>query len=140
MAPETPGSRSFSPFVLPHCSPTVKQVLARLGDTVKQGQPLLSIESPEVGAAMAAYRRSEAGITQAPQGESNALLFRAETPGKEPGMSSAASTAHGQSSVRSCGRSGTICSSRSPRVKLELSSSLGTLPISSFCAGTPFLS
>jgi cobalt-zinc-cadmium efflux system membrane fusion protein len=43
----------------------VKQVLARLGDSVKQGQQLVSIESPEVGAAISAYRQAEAAVTQA---------------------------------------------------------------------------
>jgi cobalt-zinc-cadmium efflux system membrane fusion protein len=40
----------------------VRQVLVRLGDGVKEGTPLLRLESPEVSAATSAYRQAEADL------------------------------------------------------------------------------
>lgn len=43
----------------------IRQVLVGLGDTVRRGQIVLTLESPEVGAALTAYRQSEANVAQA---------------------------------------------------------------------------
>jgi cobalt-zinc-cadmium efflux system membrane fusion protein len=43
----------------------VRQVLVKLGDAVAEGQPLLIIESPEAGLAMAAHARAESEVRQA---------------------------------------------------------------------------
>ncbi len=43
----------------------VTKVMVALGDAVKQGQPLLSIVSPEVSSAIAAFRQAEARVRQA---------------------------------------------------------------------------
>jgi len=43
----------------------VRQVLVKLGDAVKEGTPLLSVESPEVGSATSAYRQAEAAVSRA---------------------------------------------------------------------------
>ena len=51
----------------------VRQVLVRLGDAVKEGTPLLSVESPEVGSATSAYRQAEAAVSRA-----QAALVKAE--------------------------------------------------------------
>jgi cobalt-zinc-cadmium efflux system membrane fusion protein len=50
----------------------VARVLVKLGDSVAVGQPLLTLESPEADAAMAAFLQSVAGVTQA-----NAALTQA---------------------------------------------------------------
>jgi membrane fusion protein, heavy metal efflux system len=50
----------------------VRRVLVSLGDSVKQGQPLLTLESPEVGAAMTAYRQAESNIAQGKAGVAKA--------------------------------------------------------------------
>jgi cobalt-zinc-cadmium efflux system membrane fusion protein len=42
----------------------VRQVQVALGDSVTKGQPLLTVDSPDVGAAMSAYRQAEANIAQ----------------------------------------------------------------------------
>ena len=43
----------------------VLRVMVGIGDSVTQGQPLLAIESPEVGAATSAYRQAQARLGQA---------------------------------------------------------------------------
>jgi len=43
----------------------VRRVMVQLGDAVQKGQPLVTIDSPEVGAAMSAYRQALANIAQA---------------------------------------------------------------------------
>lgn len=43
----------------------ITSVLVKLGDPVTEGQPLVTIESPDADAAMAAYLQAGAGITQA---------------------------------------------------------------------------
>jgi cobalt-zinc-cadmium efflux system membrane fusion protein len=43
----------------------ISEVLVRLGDAVREGQPLLAIESPESNVAEAAYLQAEAAVTQA---------------------------------------------------------------------------
>lgn len=50
----------------------VRRVLVGLGDSVKQGQPLLTLESPEVGAAMTAYRQAQSNIAQGKAGVAKA--------------------------------------------------------------------
>jgi cobalt-zinc-cadmium efflux system membrane fusion protein len=52
----------------------VRQVLVRLGDGVKEGTPLLRVESPEVSAATSAYRQAEAAVSRA-----QAALLKAES-------------------------------------------------------------
>jgi cobalt-zinc-cadmium efflux system membrane fusion protein len=51
----------------------VRQVLVRLGDSVTEGQPLLVVDSPDAGAAMMAYRQ-----TQAQQRQARSALSKAE--------------------------------------------------------------
>src|SRR4029077_19496425 len=43
----------------------VSSVLVRLGDAVKRGDPLLTLESPDSDAGVAAYLQGQAAITQA---------------------------------------------------------------------------
>ena len=43
----------------------VESVLVRQGDAVKAGQPLLTIDSPDAGEAVSAYRQAAAALTQA---------------------------------------------------------------------------
>jgi cobalt-zinc-cadmium efflux system membrane fusion protein len=51
----------------------VRQVLVQLGDAVHKGQPVITVDSPEVGTAMSAYRQAQANIVQA-----NAAVAKAE--------------------------------------------------------------
>jgi cobalt-zinc-cadmium efflux system membrane fusion protein len=51
----------------------VTRVMVGIGDTVAQGQPLVSLESPEVGAAVSAYRQAQARL-----GQARAALLKAE--------------------------------------------------------------
>src|SRR5262249_50029812 len=46
----------------------IRQVLVRLGNAVREGTPLLRIESPEVSAATSAYRQAEAAVNRAQAG------------------------------------------------------------------------
>src|SRR5882724_5578667 len=46
----------------------VGQVLVNLGDTVKQGQPVLTVDSPDGASAMSAYRQAEANVAQSKAG------------------------------------------------------------------------
>lgn len=43
----------------------VRQVLVKLGDPIAEGQPLLTVDSPEAGAAMTAYRQTQSQLRQA---------------------------------------------------------------------------
>jgi len=43
----------------------IVRVMARLGDAVKQGQPMVTIESPSLGEAESGYLQSESGLHQA---------------------------------------------------------------------------
>jgi len=51
----------------------VTRVMVRLGDAVSRGAPLLTIESPEIGATVSAYRQAEARVS-----ESRAALTKAD--------------------------------------------------------------
>src|SRR5262245_23118855 len=51
----------------------VKQVMVTLGDTVTRGQPLFALDSPEIGAAISAYRQAQARLVQ-----TNAAQAKAE--------------------------------------------------------------
>jgi len=66
---ETPGRVELDPnrvsHVLMPVPGRIRQVLVRLGDAVQEGQPLLIIESPEVSAAVAAYRQAQAELRRA---------------------------------------------------------------------------
>ena len=42
----------------------VRRVLVQLGDAVRKGQPVITIDSPDVGSAMSAYRQAQANIAQ----------------------------------------------------------------------------
>jgi cobalt-zinc-cadmium efflux system membrane fusion protein len=50
----------------------VRQLLVGLGDAVRRGQVVLTLESPEVGAALTAYRQAEASLAQARAGVAKA--------------------------------------------------------------------
>jgi membrane fusion protein, heavy metal efflux system len=50
----------------------VGQVLVNLGDTVKQGQPVLTVDSPDGASAMSAYRQAEANVAQSKAGVAKA--------------------------------------------------------------------
>lgn len=52
----------------------VLRVMVGIGDTVAQGQPLVAIESPEVGAATSSYRQAQARL-----GQARASLLKAES-------------------------------------------------------------
>src|SRR6516225_9594169 len=43
----------------------VSAVLVHLGDSVRQGDPVLTLESPDAEAAQSAYLQAQAGVTQA---------------------------------------------------------------------------
>ena len=72
-----PGKIEINPNRLSHVlmpvPGRVRQVLVRLGDAVKEGTSLLSVESPEVGSATSAYRQAEAAVSRA-----QAALVKAE--------------------------------------------------------------
>jgi membrane fusion protein, heavy metal efflux system len=50
----------------------VGQVLVNLGDNVKQGQPVLTVDSPDGASAMSAYRQAEANVAQCKAGVAKA--------------------------------------------------------------------
>jgi len=50
----------------------VGQVLVNLGDAVKQGQPVLTVDSPDGASAMSAYRQAEANVAQSKAGVAKA--------------------------------------------------------------------
>jgi cobalt-zinc-cadmium efflux system membrane fusion protein len=50
----------------------VKQVMVSLGDTVTQGQPVLVLDSPDIGAVLSTYRQAQAKLSQAKSAEAKA--------------------------------------------------------------------
>jgi len=50
----------------------IRQVLVRLGDSVVEGQPVLTIESPEASAATRAHRQAQAQLRQAQSAQAKA--------------------------------------------------------------------
>jgi cobalt-zinc-cadmium efflux system membrane fusion protein len=50
----------------------VTRVMVRLGDAVSRGAPLLTIESPEIGATVSAYRQAQARVSEARAGQTKA--------------------------------------------------------------------
>lgn len=60
--------------VLPPVQGRVLEVMAKLGDFVEQGQPLLSLDSPDADAAVSTYLQAEAAERQA-----RSALSKAET-------------------------------------------------------------
>jgi cobalt-zinc-cadmium efflux system membrane fusion protein len=67
-----PGKIEVNPNRVAHVAIPVAgritSVTCRLGDFVQQGQPLLTVESADVDAAMSAYLQAEAGVNQAKAG------------------------------------------------------------------------
>ena len=65
----SPGKVEVNPNRLSHVLLPVQgritKVFRKLGDAVTQGEPLLSLESPDIDLAMAAYLQASAGVTQA---------------------------------------------------------------------------
>jgi len=60
---ETVNENRVSRVVLP-LPGRITGVTVKLGDSVKEGQPLLAVESPEADAAESAYLQIQASITQ----------------------------------------------------------------------------
>ena len=50
----------------------VKQVMVTIGDAVRQGQPVIALDSPETAAALSAYRQAQAKVTQAKAAQTKA--------------------------------------------------------------------
>jgi membrane fusion protein, heavy metal efflux system len=50
----------------------VKQVMVTIGDAVRAGQPVIAIDSPEIGAGLSAYRQAQARLSQAKAAQSKA--------------------------------------------------------------------
>src|SRR5262245_1713874 len=50
----------------------VKQVMVTIGDAVSQGQTVIALDSPEIGAALSAYRQAQARVTQAKASQAKA--------------------------------------------------------------------
>jgi cobalt-zinc-cadmium efflux system membrane fusion protein len=73
----SPGKVEANPNRLSHVllpvSGRVSKVFVRIGDAVKQGQPLLSLESPDVDVAISTWLQASAAVTQ-----SSAALAKAE--------------------------------------------------------------
>jgi len=65
----SPGKIEANPNLVGHVmlpvAGRVTSVMVKLGDAVKRGDPLLTIESPDADAAESNYRQSQAGLTQA---------------------------------------------------------------------------
>jgi len=65
----SPGKIEANPNLVSHVTLPVTgritSVLVKIGDAVKRGEPLLTIESPDADAAESTYRQSQAGLTQA---------------------------------------------------------------------------
>ena len=65
----SPGKIEANPNRVSHVTLPVtgriSTVLVKLGDAVKRGEPLLTIESPDADAAESAYLQSQAALTQA---------------------------------------------------------------------------
>ena len=74
-----PGKVELNPNRLGHVMAPVAgrvgTVLARIGDFVRQGQPLLTMESPDIDAANSAYLQTESALTQ---GRSSMLKAQAD--------------------------------------------------------------
>lgn len=58
------NTNRLSHVVLP-VTGRVQSVLVRIGDSVRQGQPLLTLESPEVDGAVSAFQQAQASLAQA---------------------------------------------------------------------------
>ena len=71
-----PGNLEVNPNRLTHSTLPVAgriaSVSVKLGDTVREGQPLLTVESPDVDAAELAVRQAETGLAQAKATEGKA--------------------------------------------------------------------
>jgi cobalt-zinc-cadmium efflux system membrane fusion protein len=50
----------------------IKQVMVTIGDSVRQNQPVLALDSPEIGAGLSAYRQAQAKLNQAGAAQSKA--------------------------------------------------------------------
>jgi len=50
----------------------VKQVMVTIGDAVRAGEPVMALDSPETGAALAGYRQAQAKLNQANAAQSKA--------------------------------------------------------------------
>jgi cobalt-zinc-cadmium efflux system membrane fusion protein len=81
---EAPGKVEADPsrvskVVLPAAG-RISRVMVRLGDAVERGAPLLTIDSPEIGATLSAYRQAQARVGQAraAQTKADADLARAQ--------------------------------------------------------------
>lgn len=65
----SPGKIEANPNLVSHVALPVTgritSVLVKIGDAVKRGQPVLTIESPDADAAESTYRQAQAGLTQA---------------------------------------------------------------------------
>src|SRR5437764_6173250 len=65
----SPGKIEANPNLVSHVTlpvtGRVTSVAVKLGDAVKRGEPLLTIESPDADAAESAYRQAQAALTQA---------------------------------------------------------------------------
>jgi membrane fusion protein, heavy metal efflux system len=65
----SPGKIEANPNLVSHVALPVtgriSSVLVKIGDAVKRGQPVLTIESPDADASESAYRQAQAGLTQA---------------------------------------------------------------------------
>jgi cobalt-zinc-cadmium efflux system membrane fusion protein len=65
----SPGKIEANPNLVSHVTlpvaGRVSTVLVKIGDSVKRGEPLLTIESPDADAAESAYRQAQASLTQA---------------------------------------------------------------------------
>lgn len=57
------NANRLSHVVLP-VTGRITSVLVKIGDFVRQGQPLLSVESPDAEAAVASFQQAQAGVTQ----------------------------------------------------------------------------
>jgi cobalt-zinc-cadmium efflux system membrane fusion protein len=58
------NANRLSHVVLPVAG-RISAVLVKIGDFVRQGQPLVTLESPEVDAAVSGYQQAQAGVMQA---------------------------------------------------------------------------
>ena len=65
----SPGKIEANPNLVAHVTlpvgGRVTSVSVKIGDAVKRGDPLLTIESPDADAAESTYRQAQAGLTQA---------------------------------------------------------------------------
>src|SRR4051812_39284654 len=65
----SPGKIEANPNLVSHVmlpvAGRITSVMVKIGDAVKRGDPLLTIESPDADAAESTYRQAQAGLTQA---------------------------------------------------------------------------